>query len=146
MNPDGYNPIRWDCAAEEKCFNVFCRPKIEDFAECFPRAIGMGDLDGFVEYCENFLIMEWKSFDPVKKIFPPMPHGQKTAFLRFSKVPGNIVFIVEGEPQTMQIDCYKVFWKGGESSWRDATLDGLKAALVKWVEWVDEEAKNHGRA
>ena len=34
----GYNPMRWDCE-RDGCFNVLRRPKIEVFADCFPRRI-----------------------------------------------------------------------------------------------------------
>jgi hypothetical protein len=55
----GHNPIRWDC--RNGCFNELMRPKIEAFAECFPRNIGMMDIDGTVELNGHFLFLEFKT-------------------------------------------------------------------------------------
>jgi hypothetical protein len=45
---NGYNPMRWNCE-KDGCFNVKCRPKIEQFADCFPGRIAVSDIDGIVE-------------------------------------------------------------------------------------------------
>ncbi len=52
--------MRWDCG-KRGCYNVKHRPKIEEFAECFPGKISMGDVDGLVEINGHFLLLEWKS-------------------------------------------------------------------------------------
>jgi hypothetical protein len=36
--------MRYDCS-KNGCYNKTLRPKIETFAECFPRKIGMSDVD-----------------------------------------------------------------------------------------------------
>ena len=33
----GYNPLRWDCE-KSGCFNIKCRPKLEQFAGVFEEA------------------------------------------------------------------------------------------------------------
>ena len=59
MKPLGFNPMRWDCDTDG-CFNVKRRPKIEMFADCFPRRINFGDVDGLVEIGGRFCLLEWK--------------------------------------------------------------------------------------
>ncbi|MAG24660.1 hypothetical protein CMI47_03685 [Candidatus Pacearchaeota archaeon] len=56
----GFNPMRWDCQTQG-CFNKKCRPKIEVFAECFPRRINFGDVDGSIEINGYELKLEWKN-------------------------------------------------------------------------------------
>ena len=58
--PLGYNPLRWDCG-KSGCFNKILRPRIEEFAGCFPGRISLSDIDGIVEVGGFFLLLEWKA-------------------------------------------------------------------------------------
>jgi hypothetical protein len=78
MKPDGYNPLRWDCE-KQGCFNKKCRPKIEIFADCFPRRINFGDVDGLVEINGKGLLLEWKS------VLKDIPTGQKIAYQKLTQ-------------------------------------------------------------
>ena len=128
--PDGYNPLRWDCGADG-CFNKKRRPKIEVFADCFPRRINFGDVDGLVEINGKFCLLEWKG-DGGK-----VSTGQRISFERHTKQQdGNVVFVAEGDAETMSVHRYCVFYRGKQSAWRDATLIDLKAAITRWVRKV----------
>lgn len=129
MAEAGYNPMRWDCD-KAGCFNKKRRPKIELFKKCFPGKISFGDVDGLVEFNGYLCILEWKG---------PGGHlqtAQRITFRSITKDIGNIVFVVEGDAETMEASRYSIFWAGKEGRMRQATFDDVFARISGWSEWV----------
>jgi hypothetical protein len=124
---NGFNPMRWNCK-QSGCFNVKCRPKIEIFADCFPRRINFGDVDGLVEISGKFCLLEWK------RLGVSIRYGQRESFRQFTLIPGNIVFIVYGDAETMNVECYRFFWQGELSDVEQADLNGLKEDMKYWAD------------
>lgn len=127
MADNGFNPLRWDCFAEGKgCMNRLLRPKIEVFAECFPGRMNFGDVDGWIEIRGYFGVLEWKS------VGGSLGLGQKLAFERFTRNAGYVVFLVEGDAETMAVKRFCTFWRGRQLRWEDADLARLKTAMAIW--------------
>tara|TARA_R110000787_G_scaffold160652_6_gene274242 strand:+ start:152 stop:550 length:399 start_codon:yes stop_codon:yes gene_type:complete len=124
----GYNPIYWKCD-EWGCWNVKCRPKLEMLHNCFPGKINYGDNDGLVEINGYLNFLEWK------KPGGELQTGQRILFERITKrTYGDIAFIVEGEPDTMEVYSYQYFFNGKQADWVDATLDDVMARIKSWAD------------
>ena len=131
-NDIGHNPMRWDCE-KNGCFNKKRRPKIEAFSCCFPGRVNFGDVDGIVELNGKFCMLEWKgSGGEVKK-------GQIITYKNFTKTPGNVVFIVNGDAETMEISDYCVVWDGKPGDWIKGNLEDLRERIAGWVRHVAPE-------
>ena len=130
MVVSGFNPMRWSCA-KDGCFNVKRRPKIEGFADCFPRAINFGDIDGLVEINGCFCLLEWKGEGGALR------NGQTRSFVAFTDTIGNIVLVVHGDAETMDITGYSTFWGGRHWPLVKANLNDLKQRIRRWVEWTE---------
>ncbi len=126
MNPLGFNPLRW-CCEKSGCFNKLRRPKIEVFARCFPGRINFGDVDGWVELNGFFCVLEWKGKGG------SLGRGQILTYQCFTKQPGNVVFVVEGDAENMVVTRYCCFWKGQQRKWRDSGLEGVQQAIESWA-------------
>jgi hypothetical protein len=126
---NGFNPMRWDCE-KQGCFNLKRRPKIEVFADCFPRRINFGDVDGLVELNSKALLLEWKS------IKGTLPKGQEIAFKNLT-TEGNITTLcVVGDAETMECTHYGFFWQGKWHKYRPTSLEDVKEFLKRWVKKV----------
>lgn len=130
MNAAGYNPLRWNCE-KSGCYNETLRPRIEEFAECFPRRIGMSDVDGIVEIGGRFLLLEWKA---------PGGHvttGQRIMFERMTAESTDplkfTVIVVCGHPRTLEVESVQVFSHGRAGPVEPVELDGLKARISAWA-------------
>lgn len=126
--------MRYDCDSRG-CFNVEMRPKIEIFADCFPGKINFGDCDGIVGIGRRFALLEWKSPGA------PIAIAQEILARDFSSLPDCTVFHVEGDPKTMEVVRYRVYWRGKPSAWRDAGLDSLKARIKDWADFAASERR-----
>lgn len=129
MIPEGFNPLRWKCD-KDGCFNEKRRPKIEVFADCFPRRINFGDVDGLVEIDGRFCLLEWKGKGG------SVGKGQQMSFVAFTKIPGNVVFVVDGDADTMEVRRYCLFWEGKQQAYVDGNLEAVKGRIRKWVNWT----------
>lgn len=129
MKPPGYNPLRWDCD-ERGCFNSKKRPKIEQFADCFPGRINFGDVDARVEINGHFLELEWKPAPG------PISVGQTRAFIALTRSAPFIVYVVAGDAETMEVEAVAYFWRGKFHAWEEMGLDGLKDRIRKWAAWA----------
>ncbi len=127
--PSGYNPVRWNCQSDG-CFNIKRRPKIELFADCFPRKINFGDIDGAVELGGFFCLLEWKGQGGRLRT------AQELMFKRLSSTLGNYVICVEGDAQTMDVKRYCEFWHGKQGKWKEARLEDVKVRLRRWAIWA----------
>lgn len=126
----GFNPMRWVCK-KQGCFNELRRPKIEVFARCFPRRINFGDVDGWVELNGFFCVLEWKGEGGSLKT------GQTLTYRCFTRMVGNVVFVVEGDAKTMIVKRYCCFWEGRQRSWFDSDLEGVQRAVESWAKQAD---------
>jgi len=127
VKPKGYNPMRWDCATSG-CYNKKLRPRIEEFADCFPGSISMSDVDGIVEVSGCFLFLEWKSRRE------PLKTGQKLLFERITAHPDTTVVIVLGCPSEMKIESAQVVSGGVFSIEVACDLSRLKSAFSQWAQ------------
>lgn len=116
QQPDGSNPMRWDCR-ERGCFNYLQRPKIELFAKAFPGMNNFGDVDGHIEICGHFLMLEWKSQPS------PIPTGQRIAFERRTADKSTIVLVLAGNACTMHVTHMAYFHGGRFFKWSESTLE-----------------------
>ena len=126
MKGGGYNPMRYDCE-KSGCFNKKRRPKIEVFSDCFPGRINFGEVDGEVEINGYFCQIEWKGEGA------PLPTGQRIKFEHYTKSPGNVVFLVEGDAETMAVYRYFCFLEGKKTDWCVGDLDRLKTWIRVWA-------------
>lgn len=129
MQPSGFNPMRWNCQ-RDGCFNVKRRPKIEVFSECFPRRINFGDVDGLVELNGNFCMLEWKGDGGSVR------RGQLLSYTAFTKKLGNVVFVVYGNAETMDVNGYSLFWNGCKYPFFSDDLCGVKDRISRWASWA----------
>lgn len=134
MNRSGHNPMRWDCQ-RSGCFNTERRPKIEVFADCFPRRINFGDIDGLVELNGLFCLLEWKGNSGM------VHEGQRRTYVEWTKFFGNIVFVVEGDAKSMDVRRYGVFWHGKQRPWVTAELSDLKLRIRAWAQWTQSRRR-----
>lgn len=133
----GFNPLKWDCHGQG-CWKHHASPKIEIFCNCFPRKINFTDIDGFVEIAGHFCILEWKTNSG------KMGMGQKLCFKRFTERPpgyegywGNIVFVVHGNPITMEVKGFLTYWEGNQYQYPQSNLEELKSRIAAWAQWCE---------
>tara|TARA_R110000822_G_C15093875_1_gene471071 strand:- start:206 stop:628 length:423 start_codon:yes stop_codon:yes gene_type:complete len=117
------------------CFNKVRRPRIEEFAVCFGGDNNFGDCDGMVEKKGRLCMLEWKGPGG------SLAGGQIIAFEHLTLTPegkanGNIVFVVEGDPRTMEIQRYCIFWGGRQHNWVTAAFNELRARIKAWDTWA----------
>ena len=136
MLPNGFNPMRWKCDING-CFNIKRRPKIEVFADCFPRKINFGDVDGLVELNGWFCLLEWKGDGG------ELRQGQRRSYIEFTNEarPGNIVLVVKGNPETMVVENYSYFWAGNHFPTITADINALKKRIRWWVDWTEQSRR-----
>lgn len=121
--------LRYDCR-NQGCFNIKRRPKIEVFDDCFPGLNAFGDVDGLIERGGAFCLLEWKGAGG------RITGGQKGSYRKFTKWRGNIVFVVNGDAQTMAVTSYFIFWNGKEQPLIQASLEDIKDRLRQWDLWA----------
>jgi hypothetical protein len=136
MSINGFNPLRHDCITGG-CFNKVHRPHIEEFADCFYGTNNFGDCDGMVEKKGRLCLLEWKGTGA------PMSVGQVIAFEHLTMTPnseanGNMVFVVEGDPVTMKVDRYCVFYGGRQGEWKYASFADVKARIKQWDDYTSK--------
>jgi hypothetical protein len=129
MPENGYNPMRWNCE-KSGCFNIYRRPKIEIFHDCFPGKISFGDVDGIVEINGKGLMLEWKS----QSI--DIPTGQRIMYQRLSRGELLTVIVLCGDPQTMEVTYMGWFFSGRYTEPERCTTDTAKIRIKEWVEWA----------
>lgn len=128
----GYNPMRWNCKARGKCWNLEHRFNIEYFAHALPRNISMMDVDATVEVNGHFLFLEFKSPGA------PLPTGQRIYFERITSISNRItVCVVDGVCRTSEVNRVKVFYGGKSGDWQACDLQGLTERVANWAANVD---------
>ena len=132
MKPAGFNPLRYDCTVSG-CFNKKRRPKIEVFADCFPRRINFGDVDGLVELNGSFVLLEWKGAGGVLR------DGQRRSLQAFSRQRANLAIVVEGDAESMTVSRLCFFWHSRLFGWRVANLSSIKEIIRRWVAHQERE-------
>jgi hypothetical protein len=133
---DARNPMRWNCNIRG-CFNKIKRPKIEEFAYCFPRGCQMSDIDGEVEVNSHWLRLEWKSDGG------SLHRGQELNYQRLTQhCPRHVVLVVWGDSQFMstieKVDRY-IDGKVDEDYMQIRTLDELRAQMTGWAQWAEQQ-------
>jgi len=127
----GYNPLRWDCE-KQGCFNLKRRPKIEVFADCFPRRINFGDVDGLVELKSKGLLLEWKCIKGC------LPTGQRIAHENLTKDEKFTTICIVGNAETMECTHYGFFYNGKWHDWKQANLNDIKEFIKRWVKYQNK--------
>lgn len=128
-NPAGYNPMRWNCKEKGKCYNLTLRPRIEEFAGCFPGRIAMSDVDGIVEIGGCFLLLEWKAAGGV------VTGGQRIMFEQLTALSRKItVVVVSGEPRAPTVESIQIFRNGVGSLPEACNLAQLQERIRQWSE------------
>ena len=113
------------------------RPKVEVFADCFPRSISFGDVDGLVEINGFFLMLEWKP------AAAPLSRGQERLYEQLTKQKKWTVLIVAGDAEAMQIDgvaSYRHDIETGQSQfkdWEECNLEQFKSIVKYWADCVN---------
>jgi len=129
--PAGYNPIKWDCT-QNGCWNTACRPPLEYFAACFPRKIGMTDLDATVELNGHFLFMEWKTNGG------ELTTGQRIYFQRLTAISDRLtVVLVRAGQSPVDVDSILVVHKGNIGEWQNCSFQDLYDRVCKWADRVN---------
>ena len=127
----GFNPLRWDCS-NKGCYNTSVRPRIENFAQCFPRKIAMTDIDGMVEIGGNFLMLEWKQTPG------SLGRGQEIMFERLTKAGMPFrVYVVTGQSQTMEIEDFAIYENSTVQRFVDVDFNDLLASIKGWADWAE---------
>ena len=129
----GYNPMRYDCSSNG-CYNKTLRPRIETFAECFPRRIGMTDVDAMVELNNKFMMIEWKARGG------SLSRGQEIMFEKLTKDNDLFcVYVVEGCPSTMEVTQYTRYINNMVQRFpcpNGKGLETLKDNIRRWVKFT----------
>jgi hypothetical protein len=125
--------MRYDCS-KNGCYNKTLRPKIETFAECFPRKIGMSDVDAIVEIGGKFLMIEWKAKGG------SLGRGQEIMFEKLtSEGKQFVVYVVEGCPETMEVRQFSRYYDNRVQRFVCADGEGLgqlKSHLKRWADFA----------
>ena len=137
---NGYNPIKWKCK-DSGCYLKLVRPRIEVFADCFPRRINFTDIDFMVEIKGVFLMLEFKRAGP-------LPRGQKWMLENLTRLRrvchaktslGVTVYLVTGshllrDDQEVQVTR---FLRGEWDDVRTMTVSELKLEFAEWSKWAE---------
>lgn len=133
-NANGENPLRWDCE-KQGCFNKKMRPKLEQFADCFPRRINFGDVDGLVEINSQALLLEWKTGAGRLK------DGQRIMLQNLTRDGSFIGLVVVGDAETMTVSHMGTFENGKQGELVPATLENVKDYIKRWAEGADTKGR-----
>lgn len=126
------NPMRWNCSIRG-CFNIKRRPKIEEFAGCFPGNIAMGDIDGGVEYKGRLLLLEWKTDRN------DAAGGQDIMYRNITRYGVVEVHVAVGNAETMEVSAVGRYAMGDFSGMSAGNLDDLKQLMRDWVAMCNRE-------
>jgi hypothetical protein len=135
--------LRWNCKdPKQGCYYQKCCAKFNVFADCFPRGINFGDVDGIVEIGEKGLILEWK------RVQVKLNTGPRLMYERLTKTQLLTVFVVSGNPETMVVDGLMIWFSGKTDGWKPSSLEAVKLRVKNWVQWAqkneDARAENQG--
>ncbi|MDB6151496.1 MAG: hypothetical protein JWQ44_2944 [Chthoniobacter sp.] len=126
MNALAPRELRWNCT-DKGCFRNLC-PRLGVFDTCFPRRIGMSDIDGVVEINGRFLFLEWKSEGGF------LGTGQRIMFERMTALsPRMTAIVVCGEPVSMAVRSIQVFRNGKGGAVEPASLAELQRRITAWA-------------
>lgn len=138
MNAPGFNPINWNCTVSG-CFNYHRHFEIEHFAQCFPRKIGMTDLDGFVEVNGHFLIVEFKQAGDQFRKGADLTTGQRLAFERLTLLSDKLTVIVARcNYVTSDISEFYSIHGGHAGAWHKTTFEAFADKLSVWAREADK--------
>ena len=85
--------------------------------------------DGEVEINGCFCQIEWKGRGRT------VATGQHIKFERYTAMRvGNVVFVVEGDAETMAVRRYRKYWAGQGREWIAGDLVALKSSIRAWAE------------
>jgi|HubBroStandDraft_1064217.scaffolds.fasta_scaffold533102_1 hypothetical protein len=127
--------IRHDCNATGICYILEFNPRIEVFDHCYPGNISMSNDDTYpAEWCVSsvdvnyfFEKMEWKT------PFAKLDWAQETHLKRHSMIPGFLSICVWGDPKTMQVEKYRLFWLGVDYGEKRGTYEDVCTIKKEWV-------------
>ena len=121
--------LRWNCDTKG-CFRQLC-PKLGAFDDCFPKGLGMSDVDGVIELGGRFLFLEWKAQGGA------VSTGQRIMFQQLTSLSADphkvTVIVVCGHPREMTIETVQVFQAGKSSAPEPTDFEGLKSRISVWA-------------
>lgn len=123
------------------CAKIFLDPKLHAFDDCFGGAIRMGDIDGAVERNGHILWVEWKRgviIEGFEKQYSAQIR-QAEAFTLNS--PKQTFIFVIGCPVKMEVNAYRVMWRGKFREWEHDGIEGLKARFTGWFRYADSKGQ-----
>jgi hypothetical protein len=123
--------VDWDCDVDG-CFNIKKRLKFSVFADCFPRKINFGDVDGIVEIGGHGLTLEWKERPGILK------KGQRVLWENLTRGKMLAVIVVAGDAEDMSVTHQAAYWNGKWRDWRASSIDDLRVSIKKWVAWAED--------
>lgn len=121
--------MRWNCREKGKCYNETLRPRIEEFAGCFPGRISFSDVDGIVEIGGYFLLLEWKSAGGSVQGGQAIMYRNMTALSR-----KFTVIVVCGHPREMTVETVQIFTGGEAGPVEKLDFGQLCARIQNWAD------------
>jgi hypothetical protein len=135
----GFNPITWDCDLD-KCFLKKHHPRVEIFAQDFPRNVAFTDVDACiftVEMASRFLFIEWKHYWPIQ-----LKTGQKLYFERLTALsPEIIAAFVVGHAETMEINHFAPVVNGKIHDFKECSTAEFRDWLRRWAAWAERKTQ-----
>jgi hypothetical protein len=118
--------MRWRCQ-DFGCY-LQRRSDVVMFDGCFPAGISMGNVDGIVELCGHFLMIEFR------KPGRPLPIGQGHMFEQLVATGYFTVFVVFALEQHVQ--SWTVFTRRGQHH-EEGDVMALREAVAAWSQAHD---------
>ena len=105
-------------------------PDLTVFDDCFPGNMSMGDMDGWIEVNDHYLLLELKSGDA------PVPTGQEIMFERLTRRREFTVLVINVDNPGWNIRSVKYYRHGVCHDDDVTTMEQLKDKIARWAERV----------
>lgn len=110
--------MRYNCKDRKSCYLTDAHQKIEDFSDCFPDNISLGDIDGVNERNGQVLFIEFKPTRESKTI------GQWLTYRALWRKDTQVVAVVYGNAVRHEYTALEVYY--GAKDERDPNGDPLE--------------------
>ena len=110
--------MRHNCKDRKSCYLTDAHQKIEDFSDCFPENISLGDIDSVLERNGQVLFAEFKPARESKTL------GQWLTYRALWRVPSQVVVVLYGDAVRHEYTALEVYY--GAKDERDPNGDPLE--------------------